>query len=163
MNITALQDWYSAREPREQLILRWGAVAAVVLLILALALPVQRNVRAAQTRIETKQQDLAFLRQVGPTISAAGPMAPPPDSQQSLIVLVDSSARESGLGETVSGSQPSGDGGLRVQLEQADFNLLVAWLARLSTQHGLRIESANIESGSQPGLTNASVVIHLQR
>ena len=78
------------------------------------------------------------------------------------MVLIDSSARESGLAQAISGSQPSGDGGLRIQLEKADFNLLVAWLARLGTQHGLRIESATIEGGSEPGLVNAAVVIRLQ-
>jgi general secretion pathway protein M len=162
MNFDLVQNWYAAREPREQKILRWGAILALVLFVLAVVLPMQRKVHAAQARIETKQRDLAFLRQVGPTISAVGPIAPPPDSQQSLIVLIDSSARESGLAQAISGSQPNGDGGLRVQLEKADFNLLVAWLSRLSTQHGLRIESATIDSGS-PGQANAAVVFRLQK
>jgi general secretion pathway protein M len=162
-NFATLQSWYAARAPREQLILRWGAVAALLLLVLAIVLPLQRSVGAANSRIEAKQQDLAFLRQVGPTISSAGPIAPPPESQESLVVLIDSSARESGLAKAISGSQPSGDGGLRIQLEQADFNLLVAWLARLGSQHGLSIESATIDGGEQPGLVNAAVVIRLRR
>jgi type II secretory pathway component PulM len=163
MTLASLRDWYGSRAPREQLILKWGAVAALALLLLAIVLPLQKSVGATRTRIDTKQQDLAFLRQVGPTISTAGPMAPPPQNQESLVVLIDSSARESGLAQAISGSQPSGDGGLRIQLEQADFNLLVAWLARLGSQHGLRIESATIEGGSQPGLVSAAVVIRLQR
>jgi type II secretory pathway component PulM len=74
-----------------------------------------------------------------------------------------SSARESGLAKAISGSQPVGDGGLRIQLEQADFNLLVAWLARLGSQHGLHIESATIDGGPEPGLVNAAVVIRLRK
>lgn len=159
----AFRQWYAARAPREQAILRWGGVAALGLLVLAIVLPLQRSVGATQSRIEAKQQDLAFLRQVGPTISAAGPIAPPPESQESLVVLVDSSARESGLAKSISGSQPSGDGGLRVQLQQADFNLLVAWLARLGSQHGLLVESATFDGGDKPGLVDAAVVIRLRK
>ncbi|MEY2854720.1 MAG: hypothetical protein RL030_1852 [Pseudomonadota bacterium] len=158
-----LQQWYASRAPRDQLVLRWGALAALVLIVAALLLSLHHRVGAARTRVETRQQDLAFLRQVGPTIAMAGPVAAPPGNQESLVVLIDSSARESGLAKAISGSQPVGDGGLRIQLEQADFNLLVAWLARLGTQHGLRIESATLDGGPEPGLVNAAVVIRLQK
>jgi type II secretory pathway component PulM len=163
MKLTGLQEWFASRTPRDQAVLRWGAMAALVLLVLALVLSLQQRVGAARTRVDTKQQDLAFLRQVGPTIATAGPVAAPPGNQESLVVLIDSSARESGLAKAISGSQPVGDGGLRIQLEQADFNLLVAWLARLGSQHGLRIESATIDGGPQPGLVNAAVVIRLRK
>lgn len=163
MNFSGLQEWYASRSPRDQAVLRWGSVAALALLVLAVVLSLQQRVGTARTRVDTKQQDLAFLRQVGPTIATTGPVAPPPGNQESLVVLIDSSARESGLAKAISGSQPVGDGGLRIQLEQADFNLLVAWLARLGTQHGLHIESATIDGGPEPGLVNAAVVISLRK
>lgn len=163
MKLTVLHDWYQARAPREQRVLRLGAVAALALACLAIVLPLQRGVSSGKQRVESKLQDLEWLRQVGPTLAAAGPTAAPPESQESLVVLIDRSARESGLAKAVTGSQPSGAGGLRVQLEKAEFNLLVAWLSRLTTQHGLRVESASIDAAPEPGLVNAAVVIRLRQ
>ena len=75
------------------------------------------------------------------------------------MVLIDSSARESGLGKSLSSSQPTGDKGLRIRLDNAPFDALVAWLARLSQQHGVRVESAEIESAGEAGLVNAGLVL----
>jgi type II secretory pathway component PulM len=74
-------------------------------------------------------------------------------------VIVDQSARESGLGNSLAGSQPSGQGSLSVELEKAPFDALVGWLARLSQQNGVQIESATIDSAGQPGTVNASLVL----
>jgi type II secretory pathway component PulM len=46
---------------------------------------------------------------------------------------------------------------MRVELEHADFNLLTAWLSRLSSQHGVHVEAASFTSGSSPGTVTASV------
>jgi type II secretory pathway component PulM len=48
---------------------------------------------------------------------------------------------------------------LRVRMERAPFDGLVAWLARISQQHGVRVESAEIEQAGEPGLVNASLVL----
>jgi len=76
-----------------------------------------------------------------------------------IPVLVDRSARESGLAQSLTGSQPSGDGGLRVQLEKAPFNAMVTWLARLAQTNGVRVESASVDMAGEPGLVNAGVVL----
>ena len=75
------------------------------------------------------------------------------------MVLIDTSARESGLGKSLSSSQPTGDGGVRLRLDHAPFDGIVAWLARLSQQHGVRVESAEVEAAGEPGLVNAGLVL----
>lgn len=154
-----LQAWYGARAPREQQVLLLGVAAALALLLLAVLLPLRHSATSIQKRIATKQADLAWMRGVVPTLAAAGPVAAPNAPQESLVVLVDRTARESGLAQSLAGSVPSGDGGLRVQLEKAPFNALVAWLARLSEQHGVRVESASVDAGGEPGIVNAGVVL----
>jgi general secretion pathway protein M len=97
------------------------------------------------------------MRRVAPEIAAAGPVRN--TSGESLIVIIDQSARESGLGAALTGSQPSGRGDLSVQLEKAPFDAVVGWLARLSQQNGVQIESATIDSAGEPGTVNASLVL----
>jgi type II secretory pathway component PulM len=48
---------------------------------------------------------------------------------------------------------------LRVRFERVAFDGLVAWLARLAQSHGVRVESAEIESAGEPGLVNAGLVL----
>jgi general secretion pathway protein M len=153
------QSWYASRESREQRILLVGGIAAVVLLLIAILMPLHRSTAALERRIATKQADLAWMRSVASTVVAAGPIRTPNGPQESLVVLVDRTARESGLAQSLTGSQPSGDGGLRVQLEKAQFNSLVAWVARLSEQNGIRVESASVDAVGEPGVVNAGVVL----
>ena len=159
MIVERLQSWYAAREPREQRILMFGAIAAAVLLLVAVLSPLYRSSTALERRIATKRVDLAWMRSIAPTVIAAGPIQAPNGAQESLVVLVDRTARESGLAQSLTGSQPSGDGGLRVQLEKASFNSLVAWVARLSEQNGIRVESASVDAAGEPGVVNAGVVL----
>ena len=94
-----------------------------------------------------------------PQLAAAGPGVRAAATGESLVVLIDSSARESGLGKSLSSSQPTADKGLRIRLEHVPFDALVAWLARLSQQHGVRVESAEIEAAGETGLVNAGLVL----
>jgi general secretion pathway protein M len=143
---------------RERRMVMIGGALAAVLLIFGVLVPLDRSVSHAHARIGQKQADLAWMRGVAPELAAAGPVQAV--SQESLLVVVDRSAREAGLGSSLSGSEPSGAGGLRVRLEKAPFDTLVAWFARLSEQNGVRVDFASIDSAGQPGIVNAAVVLH---
>ncbi|HEV7136835.1 MAG TPA: type II secretion system protein M [Steroidobacteraceae bacterium] len=143
--------------PRDRRMLLIGGVIAAILFVFAVILPLDRSVSRLHEQVAGKQADLVWMRSAAPEIAAAGPARN--TSGESLIVIVDQSARESGLGGSLAGSQPSGRGGLNVQLEKAPFDTLVGWLARLSQQNGVQIESATIDTAGAPGTVNASLVL----
>ena len=156
----SLQTWYAGLAKREQRFVSVGAVAVAVLLLLAVGLPLQRQVSGLQQRIARKQADLLWMQSVAPTLAAAGPVAVAGNGpQESLLVLIDRTAREAGLGQALTGSQPSGDGGLRVTLEKANFNSVVSWTARLAEQHMVSVQTATIEAAAEPGTVNAGIVL----
>ncbi len=144
--------------PRELRILQIGAALGVALLLFGVIVPLNSSVSHAHQRIGKKQQDLVWMRSVAPELAAAGP--PPAARGESLLVIVDRSARESGLGSSLAGSEPSGPDGLSVRLEKASFDALVGWLVRLSQQNGIRVDSASIDTSGAPGMVNASIVLH---
>jgi general secretion pathway protein M len=144
---------------RERRIAIGGAVAALLLLILAIVLPLQRHVGAGEQRLERKRDDLAWLRSMAPQLAGLSSSGPPP-LRESLVVLVDRTARQSGLEHALVGSQPSGDGGLNVRFEQTPFDNLVAWLAQLRSSYGVRVDSAVVDMGNSAGTVNASLVLH---
>jgi len=152
-----MNDWYRSLNERERRVVLLGGIAALVLLILAVLLPLDRSVASAHSRIARKQGDLAWMRGVAPFLAAA-PAPPAGATPRSLVALVDGSAREAGLAGAR--SEPAGQNGLRVRLDKASFDSIVGWLARLSDQHGIRVDSATIDSAGSPGLVNAGIVLH---
>jgi type II secretory pathway component PulM len=158
MKPAELTAWYSRQSPRDQRILRIGAVGVVLIALLGIFLPLQRGLLQARARVQQQQQDLEWMKRMAPTLAAAGPGTPvAPANGESLVVLIDRSAREAGLVKALTASQPAGNGAMRVQFTGADFNLLLGWLHRLSTQQGLHIEDASITASGTPGIVNASL------
>lgn len=156
MSTQGIASWYAAQTPRDQRVLQWGAVAVVLILLVGVLLPLHRKVNESRVELQQLEDDLQWMHQVAPTLAAAGPGPVAATRPEDMLVLVDQSARESGLGQALTGSQPAGKGALRVQLERADFNALVSWLSRLSSQHGVQVESATFTGGS-PGIVNATL------
>jgi general secretion pathway protein M len=154
-----MRSWFNRLAERERRMVLLGAIAVVVLLMLAIVLTLSRNIGQARQRVSHKQADLAFIQNAVPQLASAGPGMGVAATGESLVVLIDSSARESGLGKSLSSSQPTPDKGLRVRLDHVPFDALVAWLARLSQSHGVSVESAEIESAGEAGFVNAGLVL----
>jgi type II secretory pathway component PulM len=98
------------------------------------------------------------MRQAAPrvaAITAAGGGA----GQESLVVLVDRTGRESGLGSSIRDQSPSGANGLRLRLEGASFDAMIAWLAVLQQRYGVSVSDATIDAAAAPGLVNASITL----
>lgn len=154
----ALLDSYAALSTRERRMVLGGAIAAVAIFIFGILMPLDRSVAHAQQRLAKKHADLVWMQGVAPEIAASAP--PPAANGESLLVIVDRSARESGLASSLAGSEPGGPGILSVRLEKAPFDALIAWLARLAQQNGIAVDSATIEKAGAPGLVNAAIVLH---
>lgn len=154
------RDWLANLAPRErQLVYLAAGLAAVALLYFAIVMPLNGMSARGAARVEKKAADLAWMQQVAPQVMAAGAAGSASASNESLVVLVDRTGREAGLGNSVRDQSPSGEHGLRLRLEGAQFDVLIAWLASLQQQHGVTVEAATIDAASGPGLVNASLTL----
>jgi general secretion pathway protein M len=157
--MNALRQWLDGLAPRERnLVYAAGALLAAAIVYLVVVMPVTTAARHRATRIEQKSADLAWMRQVAPQVAAAmasGGAA----NNESLVVLVDRTGREAGLGGSIRDQSPSGEHGLRLRLESAQFDVLVVWLTNLQQQYGVRVEAATIDAAGAPGLVNASLTL----
>ena len=154
-----LVAWFKAQSLRDQRVAAAVAVVFALIVIGSIFIPLDTSVARANARVQHKQADLAWMQSVAPQLAAAGAAVTAPTSQRSLIVVIDTSARESGLGSALNSSEPSGAGALRVRLDKAPFDTLVVWLAKLSQQNGIHVESGNIDAAGAPGLVNAGLVL----
>lgn len=157
-----MKDWFMGLESRERMFVSVGGVLAVIFLLWALLLsPLYGASAAVESRIENKRETLLFLRNAAAELQAAGgsPAAVPADlSGQSLVSIVDRSARQAGLGDALTRNQPVGDDGIRVRLDNAPFDALARWLEALNAGSGLTIDSASFDRAPASGRVNASLV-----
>lgn len=157
-----MKDWFLGLEKRERLFVLVGAAAALVMVIWGLLLnPLFSASAATANRIDTKRNTLAFLRVAAAEIAAGGDAtaARPDLTGQSLVVVVDRSARQAGLGNALTRNQPVGDDGIRVRLDDASFDAVARWLATLNASSGLAIDSASFDRTPAEGRVNASIVL----
>jgi len=157
--MNALRKWFDGLAARERnLVYVAAALIGVAILYLAIVLPVTASATRRAARIEQKAADLQWMRQVAPQLIAAAASGGAA-SNESLVVLVDRTGREAGLGSAIRDQSPAGEHGLRLRLEAASFDALVAWLASLQQQHGVRVDAATISATGAPGLVNANVTL----
>jgi general secretion pathway protein M len=152
---------YDTLSPREQQLVKYGGIAAIAILIFGVLLPLESSVAKARSRVSQKQADLVWMRGVAPVLAAQAP-SHQGGNGESLLVVVDRSARESGLGSALAGTEPSGPGGIQVRLEKASFDAMLGWLSRLSQQNGISVDGATIDTSGAPGVVNAAIVLHQQ-
>ena len=149
-----VREWFDNLSERERnLVYAAGALVGVALVYLVLVLPFQASGKRMASRVQQKTADLAWMQASAPQAMAAAGVAKA-GGGESLVVLVDRTAREAGLGAALRDQSPDGNNGLRLQIEGASFDTLVTWLASLQQQHGVSIESATIGAAA-PGFVNA--------
>ncbi len=157
-----MKDWFLGLEPRERtMVAIGGAVVLVVLLWGLLINPVYSAAAAAERRVETKRDTLAFLRSAAAELAGATnlPAGRSDLAGQSLVVVIDRSARQAGLGAALTNNQPIGEDGIRVRLESASFEAVARWLAAIDQGSGLAIESASFDRAPEAGRVNASLTL----
>ncbi len=157
-----IKDRINALQPRERIIVIGGALLVLVTAIYVFGLgPLYAAVNAQAQRVEQKEGDLAWLRSVAGEVamlSASAPSRPGP-SNESMVVLIDRAARECGLGSSLVGQTPNGEHGIRVRLEDAEFDKIMVCLGTLQQIHAVDVESATIDRTGKPGLVNANLVL----
>jgi len=156
-----IRHWLGGLSARERnLVYLVAVLLSVAIVYFALVLPVMSAAAGRAARVEQKTADLAWMRQVAPQVMAASTAGGgAAGSEESLVVLVDRTGRQAGLGSAIRDQSPSGEHGLRLRLEAASFDVLVTWLVVLQQQYGVSVDTATIDAGAAPGLVNASLTL----
>ena len=157
-----LKAWYANLQERERRVVLIGSVAlAALILVGGILLPIESAVSSAEKRAAARREDLAWMHVNAPEL-ASGSATLANDTGEAPVVVVDRIGREAGLGAALRGTQPSGTG-VRVQLEAAPFDTLVAWIATLEQRYGLSIDSITVDRAARPGVVNANITFAATR
>ena len=156
-----MKHYWANLQPRERHTLLGGGVALLLILCYVVVIaPFQQEVTRLQRSVENQEEELAWMRQAAVEARRLRGSSPAARrvSGQSLMSLVDSSARSAGLGGAVKQIKPESQG-VKVRLEQVDFDGMLRWFEQLGGQHGVSVSGLVMERLPQPGRVNASVTL----
>ena len=152
-----LRAWYFGLQQREQRVVAVGGVLlAVMIVLIGILLPLQSKVSRLKADNEAKRSDLAWMRVNADEVRQAAAQIPA-STGEAPVVLVNRLGGESGLAAALRGSQPNGTGGVRVQLEAAPFDTMIAWLATLDRRYGFSVDAITVDKTPVAGLVNANI------
>ena len=143
--------WWAGLQERERWILAGGAVVVVVTFAWLLLDPLFNGVSERTQRVAEKEALLAWMQRGAARLPQGGPAAP----TTAPVFIINRTVQSAGLGPYLKQAQPVGETGVRTQFEAVPFDTLVLWLSQLASQHGLRIESAQLETAGRAGTADA--------
>lgn len=152
-----MKEWWHSLPQREQRILLGGAGVVTLLMLYALVWdPYQTEMSRLQEAVTAKRVDLQTMQQAAAEIEAlrragAGGHLP---AGQSVMGIVDSSAKQFNVGAGIKRIQPEGERAVKVWGEQLAFNDLIRWLDDLQKRYGIVIHTINIERQAVDGMVN---------
>lgn len=154
-----MQYWNNlpGNEQRNLLI---GGTAALLLLLYGLVIdPFTQELKQLEQNVAADRELLLWMEQAAQQVKALqGSGNVKRGNGQSLLSLVDISAKKNGLGGALKQVRPEGKG-VRLRFEQASFDSMVRWLGRLASEQGVGVVSLNLERLETPGTVNATVVL----
>jgi general secretion pathway protein M len=156
-----MKQYWANLQPRERHTLLGGGIVLALVLIYALVVdPFQQALAGLQQSVASQEETLAWMRQASAEIKRLRAAAPGARSVsgQSLMSLIDASARSTGLSGAIKQIRPEGQG-VKVRLEEVAFDDMLRWLDQLQRNHGVGLGSLVMERLAQPGRVNASVTL----
>lgn len=160
-----MREWFEKLAPREQWMV--GAAAVLVLAMLyylivwePLSKASQRldaDLLASQQLVSQMQQTRAEVASLGGSRAAA--VQP---SNRSLLSVVDSSGKRSGVAKNIKRIQPEGQSKVRLWLEDAPFEPLLAWLKQLESNQGIVLGNGSLDRDDRAGTVQARLTLTRQ-
>ena len=149
--------WYSSLPKRDQhLLIATTLFLIVTLFYVMLWEPMHHGRDLQQQKLKSQQDIHSWMQSASKEVatlkrSSSRKVA----SKQALTLILENSARVSGLKKYINKIESSGKTGARVKIESASFDQLLVWLNTLEKQHGVSITTANIERNIEAGTISA--------
>ena len=150
-----MKAWFTNLQPRERLIVLGGAVGVLLIAVWFGVMKLHTQTEVLREAVASKQRMLVDLARVG-----ARPAAQQPNAQgnnQTLVVVIDGSAREHGIALTT--RRPDGPDGVQVAFSNVPFDMLLEWLVALEKQSSVAVESASFTTAKQKGIVNGQLTL----
>lgn len=145
-----MMSWWSARAPRERLLLGAAVLAALLATLLQLVIgPALQRREEAETLVADAASTLLRLERLRAAGITQAPAQPSANAAEAAAAL----AADAGLAATPA---PTGAAALAFVLPSADPQQVFAWTAEVEARLGLTVQSAELTAAG-PGRVNAAI------
>ncbi len=160
-----MKEWLAGLEQRERHLVISGAVLLGLMLIYVVVWePLTNKVDALRVSTMERDSTLRWMRQTAQEVKklrGSGGNRAKSMGGQSLLSVVDRTAKSGRLGTALKRVQPDGEKRVRVWMEAASFDDVMRWLVLLDTRYGVRIENSVFEMKQEPGRVDARLVFEV--
>lgn len=154
-----LREYWDNLQRRERRMVLGGVIVTLLLLLYAVVVePVAGELSRLQASVHERHVALAWMQQAAQEVKQMNLGSQVPGDHDSLLALVDSSARNHKLGPGIKRLQPEGPRGVRVWLEQVPFDDVLSWVDALAAR-SVRITGLSVERSTVPGLVDLRIVV----
>ncbi len=155
-----MKDWFLALQTQERINVTAGAAAlAIMLFYVAVWDPIHSSVAQLEKNVAKQAPLLQWMQQAAEDVKNLKGTKSQLKSKagQSLLSLVDSTAKSSRLGNVLKRVKPDGEKKVRVWLESASFDDMVIWMEKLNKSYGIEVLTLAIDRKDTPGRIDARI------
>lgn len=149
---------------RDQKALMLAAAALSLYVLWAFAWqPLIKQRLMLQKRVDSQQSSIVWMQQAQVDIQKLSQNKNhsfKPRAGQSLLTILDQTARLQGLGERIRRGEPAGEGRVRLWLDQANFDLVMLWIERVERDYGIIVDEISSDQADLPGQVNVRIRFH---
>lgn len=156
-----MQYWHNLQASEQRTLLIGGVAALLLLLYSAVLDPFAQELQRLEQSVAADSELLVWMQASAQQVKAlrgGGGGGAKPSTGQSLLSLVDASAKQNGLGDSLKQLKPEASG-VRLRFEEAGFDDMLRWLGRLGSEQGVGVTTLTLERLAAPGRVNATVVL----
>ena len=157
-----IKTWLDGLNPRERRVVIGASIFVVIFLLYQIIWePLVGRAARLEEKVAKQQQDLLWMQQAAQEVRqlSGGQLSTPSGS---LLGIIERTARQSKLGDSIRKVQPEGKTGVRVWLDKAPFDDVMRWLDGLQTKQGVAVANFSVERQSEPGRVNVRLSIGTQ-
>ncbi len=146
-----VMQWYDQLSERDKKVVQIAApLAAVILVIFALVVPVINLVSELENEVKDNKKAVVFLQQQAPASTAGGKK-----SFSSLTNVITNTTRQHQF--QLARFEEKKNGEINVWFDEIAFDKMLEWLASLENDYGITSSYLSISQTSEVGIVRANV------
>lgn len=161
-----MKEWFESLEVRERRLIIGGGITLLLMSVYFLGWePFINGLHDLRKSTQRKQIELAWMQKAAKEVKQLQATQSSPvriASGQSLLGVIDRSAKAKRLGDSLKRVQPDGTSKARVWLENAKFDVVIGWLEDLERRYGVGVETITLEKQAEKGLVDARISFSAQ-
>jgi len=156
-----MNAWWQTLSSRERIVLISAAsVITLVVFFLGIWEPLTKKVNILRQTVAEERKQAAWMEQAALEVRARqGKDAKKKSTGESLLTVIDRSARKAGMGANLNRIEPEGKDKVRLWLNNISFETIISWLVELNQFERIISESVVADRQSTPGRINARLVL----